>query len=230
MASGLAHEINNPLAIISAEQTNIADLVREMKEAAGPAGAEVLDSARRCLRQVERCAAVTSKMLQFGRQAEAGRRLTDVRPRLEEIVRMMGGQAALRGVELRLEAEASLPLLLVDPTELEQVLANLVHNSLQATDSGGRILVRASRDADAVLLQVADSGCGIPPEDLERVFQPFFTTKPLGEGTGLGLAVCYGIVRSWGGTIRAESEPGKGTRMIIRLPLAAAEAPSRAGG
>jgi two-component system NtrC family sensor kinase len=229
MATGLAHEINNPLAIISAEQTNIVDLVGEI-DAPGEAGAEILDSARRCLRQVERCAVVTSKMLQFGRQAEARRRPTDVQPRLEEIARLMGGQAVLRGVDLQLEVEPGLPPLLLDPTEIEQVLVNLVHNALQATGSGGRVRITARREGSTVLLQVADSGCGIPPENLERVFQPFFTTKPLGEGTGLGLAVCYGIVQSWGGTIRAESEPGQGTVMTIRLPLTAQEASARARG
>jgi two-component system NtrC family sensor kinase len=218
MATGLAHEINNPLAIISAEQTNIGDMVGDL---AGdtPEREEILQSVKRCKRQVQRCGSITAKMLQFGRKSEVKLEPTDVAPRLEEIVRLMRKQAEVRNVELQLDVEKNLPQVMLDPTELEQVIVNLVNNSLYATRGGGHIRVSALKNGHEVLMRVADDGCGIGREDLERIFQPFFTTKPPGKGTGLGLSVCYGIVRTWGGSMEADSRPSQGTTITIRLPV-----------
>ncbi len=217
MSTGLAHEINNPLAIIIAEQTNIADVAGDLEPNTSGRN-DLLESVERCKRQVKRCGGITAKMLQFGRKMDTNLQPTDVAPRLEEIVSLMRRLARLRNIDLQLDVEADLPSLLLDPNELEQVLVNLINNALYATKNGGRIVVSAGREGDDVILSVADSGSGIAPEDLERIFQPFFTTKAPGKGTGLGLSVCYGIVRDWGGTIEASSEPGKGTTMIVRLP------------
>ncbi len=218
MSTGLAHEINNPLAIISAEQTNIADVAGELKPDT-PGRNDLLESVERCKRQVIRCGGITAKMLQFGRKTDTKLRPTDVAPRLEEIVSLMNRQAQLRNIDLQLEVEPDLPKVLLDPNELEQVLVNLINNALYATSGGGRILVSAGRQGSDVILSVADTGSGISPEDLEKIFQPFFTTKAPGKGTGLGLSVCYGIVQGWGGTIEARSEPGKNTTMIVRLQI-----------
>jgi two-component system NtrC family sensor kinase len=174
---------------------------------------------KRCKRQVQRCGGITAKMLQFGRKSEVKLEPTDVAPRLEEIVRLMHKQAEVRNIELRLDVEKGLPRVMLDPTELEQVIVNLVNNSLYATRGGGCICVSARKNGHEVLMKVTDDGCGIVPEDLERVFQPFFTTKPPGKGTGLGLSVCYGIVRTWGGKMTAESRPTEGTEITIRLPV-----------
>ena len=218
MSTGLAHEINNPLAIIGAEQTNIGDMVADLPPGA-PGREEMLQAVKRCKRQVQRCGGITAKMLQFGRKSEARLEPTDIAPRLEEIVRLMRRQAEVRNVELQLDVEKGLPRVLLDPTELEQVIVNLVNNSLYATRGGGHIRVSAWRNGREVRLKVADDGCGIVGEDLERIFQPFFTTKPPGKGTGLGLSVCYGIVRNWGGSMEADSRPIEGTEITIRLPV-----------
>ncbi len=114
----------------------------------------------------------------------------------------------MRNVELALELEPELPRAVLDPIELEQVLVNLITNSIQAMAAGGTIRVRARPAADEVVLEVVDNGPGMPPEVLERVFEPFFTTKPVGQGTGLGLSVCYGLVRSWGGRIEVGERAG----------------------
>jgi two-component system NtrC family sensor kinase len=218
LATGLAHEINNPLAIISAEQTNISDGVQDL---ALPPDVEkrLLDSVRRCRRQIERCSSITSKMLQFGRRTDAQLRPTAIAPLLDETVRLLHRQAAVRNVELRLAVAPDLPPLLVDGTELEQVVVNLINNALYAIEGSGVIEVSARRAGKEVRLAVKDNGAGIAREHLDRIFQPFFTTKPVGQGTGLGLSVCYGIVRGWGGTIEAASEPGRGTEMIIHVPV-----------
>jgi len=221
MATGLAHEINNPLAILSAEHTNLGDLIGELS-LAPPALDEILEVIPRCQRQVERCAKITSKMLQFGRQGEANPQRTDIQPRLEEIVELMLKQAHVRNVALELEVEPDLPCVLLDHTELEQVLVNLINNALYATNGGGRISIAARRHGREVHLSVTDDGQGISSEVLERIFLPFYTTKPAGKGTGLGLSVCYGIVKSWGGKIEIESEPGQGAIVTIRIPVAEA--------
>lgn len=218
MATGLAHEINNPLAIISAEQTNTSDLLGEL--ASDTPHLEALrTTVSRCQRQVQRCARITAKMLQFGRQGDARPTLTDITPHLEETVQLMTKQAQVRNVELVLAVEPDLPRVKLDPMELEQVLVNLVTNALQATEGSGRITVDARRHSNDLLLSVADDGVGIDPDALDRVFLPFYTTKPPGQGTGLGLAVCYGVVQSWGAVIEAQSEPGQGTIMTIRIPI-----------
>lgn len=218
LATGLAHEINNPLAVISADQTNIADQIARF-ELRAEDRERLMRSVARCQRQVERCSAITSKMLQFGRSDSLRPVPCDLEPLLRETAALLERQAKVQNIDLLLEVEAELPRVVVDPTELEQVVVNLVRNAMDAIRDAGAITVSARRDDGAVALAVADTGSGIPPEDLDRVFQPFFTTKPVGQGTGLGLSVCYGIVRGWGGTIEAASEPGAGTTMTIHLPI-----------
>lgn len=216
LATGLAHEINNPLAIISAEQTNLGDMLDDLPGTT-PMRSEMLNSVARCARQVERCGGITAKMLQFGRKGDTVIKPTDLAPRLQEAASLLSRQASVRNVQLKLEVEPGLPPVMVEPTELEQVIVNLLSNSLQALDGGGKIEISARSSGDAVLLEVTDNGPGIPKEHLDRIFEPFFTTKPAGKGTGLGLAVCHGLVRGWGGEIDAASIPGKETTIRIRL-------------
>jgi two-component system NtrC family sensor kinase len=228
MATGLAHEINNPLAVISAEQTNLADELQDLD--LPPGSRETLSqSIARCRRQVTRCGEITAKMLQFGRKTETVLQATRMEPVLREIGRLLERRARTHNVELSLKVDPGLPPAWLDANELEQVLANLVNNSLDALSRGGTIAISARQEGGKALLQVKDDGSGIAPLDLERIFQPFFTTKPVGQGTGLGLAVVYGIVRGWGGTIDVESVPGRGTTMSIRVPLATEEQMTGAG-
>lgn len=219
LTTGLAHEINNPLAIISAEQTNIADILTDQNSSEHDRG-QALQSVKRCQNQVRRCAAITQKLLQFGRSTESHVEPTSLAPRLKEIKALMDRQATLRNVRINLYVDDALPPVLADPIEIEQVMVNLINNSFDAMPTGGEIAIRATLDYDRVLLEVADTGTGIERADLDRVIEPFYTTKPVGKGTGLGLSVCYGIVRSWGGEIEIDSEIGKGTavRLILAYP------------
>jgi len=218
LATGLAHEINNPLAIISAEQTNISDIVSDIKGDSDDLKT-VLDSVKRSKTQIQRCANITQKMLQFGRKQESKLEPTNLAPRLQEILNLLERRANVRKIKMESEIEDQLPLVIVDPIEFEQVLINLINNSIDAMPKGGNIIVKAYTKKDHLRLKVTDNGVGIEPDDLERIFEPFFTTKPAGKGTGLGLSMCYGIVHSWGGSIKAESQIGKGTTMEIKLPL-----------
>ena len=233
LATGLAHEINNPLAIISAQQTNVADLVGEM-DPATPGREAVLESVARTQRQVQRCGGITAKMLQFGRQQETSLAPTEIAPRLQETVKLMERQAGVADVALELDVAPDLPPALLDPVELEQVLVNLIKNGIEAQPEGGTVRLSARRAGGELLLEVRDDGPGVAPELIERIFEPFFTTKPVGKGTGLGLSVCYGIVQSWGGRLEAESGGGHGLLVRIRLPLpegraAAGTTPTRGG-
>jgi len=218
LATGLAHEINNPLAIISAEQTNIADLV-EMAGDRLEDRQQILDSVKRSKEHIQRCAGITKKMLQFGRKHETTLELTDLAPHLKEIVNFMQRHANVHNVKISIEIEDNLPEVLFDPIELEQVLVNLINNSIDALTDGGDIFLKVYKEGEQVHLEVSDNGEGIPPENMDRIFEPFFTTKPVGKGTGLGLSICYGVVHSWGSRIRAESAPGRGTTIHIYFPL-----------
>ena len=133
----------------------------------------------------------------------------------------LGAAAQEKQVEVRLEGADDWPAVTADADQLQQVFLNLVQNAVQATAPGGRVLLRASKLAGEgpprVMIEVEDSGAGIAAEHLPRIFDPFFTTRPT--GTGLGLFVAHGIVQRHGGTIEAESEPGKGTRFRVTLPV-----------
>ncbi len=221
LATGLAHEINNPLAVMSAEHTNISDVAVELRQTDGEPGCleKITDSVDRCRRQVERCRGVTMKMLQFGRHSERRLDLVDIGPLLEECVGLMKRQIDTEKIAIHLEIAADVPQLFLDGNELEQVLVNLLTNAIQAVSETGDIFVTVKRVGNMVEIVVEDTGSGIPKEALEHIFQPFYTTKPVGVGTGLGLAVCHGIVRSFNGNIEVSSEEGKGTAVVVRLPV-----------
>jgi two-component system NtrC family sensor kinase len=217
MATGLAHEINNPLAIISSEQTNIGDLLGEIPPDARTA--EMRESVDRTKRQVERCKTITRKMLQFGRQGISVVEHLDPASHLTEIIRLMRPQAVVKNIELILDLAPDLPHVRMDSGELQQVVTNLVNNAVQAMPEGGAIRVLGRHEGTRVVISVEDEGTGIPEELKQKIFEPFFTTKPVHEGTGLGLSVCYGIVNRWGGSIRAENRPEGGARFVVHLPV-----------
>ena len=223
LTTGLAHEINNPLAIISTEQTNISDLINE-SDLGRESTERIINSINRCQAQVKRCAGITQKLLQFGRSKESRLESTDIGPRLTEVRNLMHRHAGARNIDLNIAIEDKLPEVILDPVELEQVLVNLINNSIDAITDGGEIEMKSYRDGDNVVIDIVDNGRGIPEELLDRIFEPFFTTKPVGKGTGLGLSVCYGVVHSWGGFIEAISKEGKGTTMRVSIPIPADDA------
>jgi signal transduction histidine kinase len=144
--------------------------------------------------------------------------------RLARVVELADYQLRKGRIEVRLEVSADGARAHADPFQMEQLLLNLVLNGVQAMPGGGTLTLRTRRDGDRVVVEVADTGVGIPEELRARVFDPFFTTRGVGQGTGLGLSVSYGIVRAHGGTIELESETGKGTTFRVILPAAAAPA------
>jgi two-component system NtrC family sensor kinase len=218
LATGLAHEINNPLAIIATEQTNISDLLGMQKEMNAELE-EMLDSVSMTKKQVMRCKEITQKMLQFGRQHTSAGAEIDPGPQLREIVKLMKPQARVNNIELCLELEGDRPRIYIDATELQQLVVNMITNAIGAISGGGAIVVSGYRESNRYVVAVEDTGPGVPAELREKIFEPFFTTKPVGKGTGLGLAVCYGIATKWRGKIGLEGGPGAGALFVMEFPV-----------
>jgi len=230
MAAGFAHEINNPLQIIRNEQSLIEMNLAELKENGQlkPSGslAEVEDSLDQIKLQIGRCADITQGILKFGRQNEYVLKDIDLRSFVPEVIALVGKKAAVHGIHLKQTLSEDTPLIHGEPSQLQQVLLNLFNNAVDAIverhGSHGGELVIESGPADnlKVKILVRDNGSGISPQNLNKIFTPFFTTKPVGKGTGLGLSVCYGIIDNLGGVINVSSEKGRGTTFTIVLPAA----------
>jgi two-component system NtrC family sensor kinase len=229
MAAGVAHEINNPLQIIKGEQTliemTLGELCRDGALAEGPAMEEIAESLAQVRRQIDRCAHITQAILKFGRKSEACTEPLALQAFVPEVIELIEKKAHLNGVRIERDIRPDCPPVCGDPSQLQQVLLNLLNNAMDAIQEGrgaegGRIEVSAALRDGRVALAVSDDGAGIRPEHLDKVFSPFFTTKPVGKGTGLGLSVCYGIVTQMGGAMSVDSEPGVGTRFTLLFPPA----------
>jgi two-component system NtrC family sensor kinase len=230
MSAGLAHEINNPLATIDTLQTLIRDLA-STSPISEEDRQEIMDSAAKIGQQVARCKVITQGLLKFSRMVDAPPEEVDLSQLLEELVTITKTRAKVENVALHLEME-NLPKIWACAAHLQQIFANLINNALDAVAGREKPLVRvkARRQDDKVIVSVEDNGCGIPPQDIPRIFTPFFTTKPPGKGTGLGLAICHGLVQNMGGEIRVESAVGLGTRFTVLIPIQDARAQNGAKG
>ncbi len=231
MAAGFAHEINNPLQIIRTEQSLIEMIFSEMQEKGDVKESEALielrDSMDQIKLQIERCAGITKAILKFGRQSEPVFKHVDLKKFIPEIIRMIEKKASVHGIEVDQEFAEDTPAVHGDAGQLQQVMLNLLNNATDAIidkhgSQGGKLLISAGRDEEDrfAIIIVRDNGCGINAENLKKIFSPFFTTKPVGRGTGLGLSVCYGIINHMGGTMQVSSQEGSGTTFTIRLPIA----------
>ena len=223
LSAGVAHEINNPLAIILTERQLLVDELQQ-DDAPGDGFLRRLHQGLDQIHsQVHRCQRITHNLLRFARRTHSQLETVEVNTFLQEVVDLLNREAEADGIEILLEACDGSPCLRTDPSQLQQVMLNLMTNAMDAHQGMpfGRVVVRTQRpDDETIEVQVADTGCGIPPEHLARIFDPFFTTKPAGSGTGLGLAICYGIVERLGGSLAVVSEVGQGTTFTLTLPVA----------
>ncbi len=230
MSAGFAHEINNPLQIMRAEQTLIDTILQEIQDRGeikpSPDLDEIKDSMHQIRLQIERCAEVTQGLLKFARHKESHEQIVSLQQIVPEVLRLVRRKAQVEGVNVQVEIAEDIPYVSVDAAHLQQVLVNLFNNAIDAIveqhgSSGGEMLVKAGLAEDGqVSIAVRDNGCGISPENLEKIFTPFFTTKPVGKGTGLGLSICFGIVSGMGGTMEVTSRVGNGTTFTIYLKQA----------
>ena len=215
LTAGVSHEILNPLNIITmslqlmtSDPETPPEIVRQLR---------VLDE------QAQRINRITQELLYFARQREPERRWIDVNQTLRRTLSLFEKELRLQNVAVELKLSEELEDVLADQDQLLQVVLNLLTNARDAMPGGGRLILSTEVvEADGqrfVEVRVEDTGPGIPPEHMEKLFDPFFTTKGEGEGTGIGLSICHGIVEAHGGSIRVESELGRGTTFIIQLPL-----------
>jgi len=222
LAAGIAHEINNPVAIMVEEAGWMGDLLEDIALQKDQDRAEFERAIGQIQTQGKRCKEITHKLLSFARQTDATIEDVDILHLLEELVELSAQRAKYAMVRIQTDFGDNLPSLKVSATELQQVFLNLINNALDAMEKqGGGLDIFCHRENDSVTIKVADTGGGIPEANLDRIFDPFFTTKPVGKGTGLGLSICYGIIEKMGGNLSVESAAGKGTTFTISIPLKA---------
>jgi PAS domain S-box-containing protein len=196
------------------EATRFAERGEDWEEAA-----EVAEYHELIRKEVSRCKRITDKLLLLARRAPSEARWVDLKTSVEETVSLVVLEAERRGVALEWSWTDDIPPVKADDGQLRQVLLNLLLNSIQATERGGSVKVRGSKRESDLAISVSDNGCGIPPSEIKLIFEPFYTNKPLGQGTGLGLFISKNIVMDHGGDIIVESQPGVGTTMTVVLPL-----------
>jgi len=225
LSAGVAHEINNPLAIIDTLQTWIHDL-SSTAPISEEDRAEILESTAKIAAQVARCKRITQGLLHFSRRVDSRPEQLDLNQLLAELVTVARSRARVEGIQIVTDL-APLPPVTASANDLQQVFVNLVNNAIDALDGrpSGAVTLRSRLAGGSVRVEVEDDGCGIAPENLSRIFLPFFTTKPVGRGTGLGLAICYGLVQKLGGTIHVDSAVGRGTKFTVEIPVVASDAP-----
>jgi two-component system NtrC family sensor kinase len=227
LAAGVAHEINTPLASIALRAESLLKVAGDPRLQAVDAFKNFPRYLRTIDEEIFRCKKIISALLEFSRRRPPEVRETDLNALAERAADLVGHQLKLKQIALALRLEPQLPHIRADDDQLRQALIALLMNAGDATPAGGRIEVETRKSGDhEVTFSVTDNGVGIPRENLDRIFSPFFTTKPVGQGTGLGLALCHGIVTAHGGAILVESDPGKGSRFSLVLPIRGPETPS----
>ncbi len=221
LASGVAHELNNPLTGI----LTFSHLLRQ-KMPDKSADAEDMDLV---IRETKRCAAIIKRLLDFAREKQPEKKFTDLNQVIDDTVRIVERPAHLRDIDIALDLDRTLPPIWIDADQIKQVVMNMLVNAQHAVEEKGNITIitRRARDPRApaaenkpmVEISIVDTGCGIPEANLRRIFDPFFTSKDVGKGTGLGLSVSHGIVEAHGGFIEVESKVGEGSTFRVFLPL-----------
>ncbi len=220
LAAGVAHEINNPLAIIRQEAEWTGQVLKTAEFPESPQLAEIRDSLREIVHQVDRAREITAHLLNLARKREPVIQQVDLNRLIRGMAALMEKEAKAKNIRVIQRLQPDLPLIYSDGPLLRQVVLNLLNNARQAVGKDGSITIATALDGkDRVCITVADTGIGIPPEHLSRIFDPFFTTKPPGTGTGLGLAISQSIIHNLGGEITVASRVGKGTTFTVTLPV-----------
>ncbi len=210
MAAGIAHEINNPLAGILLYSSNMINKVPDLSPL--KEGLNIIIS------ETTRCKGIIQGLLEFSRDQEPQKVVTDINFIVKKSLKIVKNEFHIRHIIVDLKLGSSM-MVFLDENQIEQVLVNILLNAIQAIDNNGTISIKTSANTkeNELKIEITDSGCGIAQEQIDKIFDPFFSTKS--KGTGLGLAVSYGIIKSHEGNIKAYSQPEEGTRFTITLPL-----------
>ncbi len=211
LSAGVAHEVNNPLASISS--------LIQMMQTKPHIDADTSEKLKLISTQITRITQVTKDMMDFARVRPAAKSLLDINEIIEISLRLASFDKAFQKLELKKILANELPEFFADADQLQQVFLNLFLNARDAMPDGGKIFVQTSAADGKIKIEIADEGSGIDEKNLKQIFDPFFTTKQTGKGTGLGLAVCYGIITAHGGLIEVSPNNGKGTLFTIYLPV-----------
>lgn len=213
LAAGIAHEINNPLTGV----LTFAHLLRQ-KENMSEQDKQDLDIV---INETTRVGEIVRGLLDFARERPSVKEPLDINHAIRQTMRLISKQKQLEQIAIEQDLTEDLPKITGDENQLQQVVLNLLLNACEAMPDGGTITVSSLARDGNVLVKVTDTGCGIKREHLDEIFEPFFSTKPVGKSTGLGLSVSYGIIQQHSGTFEVESEEGRGTTVTIVLPCAA---------
>jgi len=213
ISAGVAHEINNPLSTILL----YAHMLLKHHKQEDTESEEV----QMILSEATRCRTIMRGLLDFARQSRVVKETTDLAALVQEIIDNMRLKTRDSQISIRGEIQPGLPRMTVDADQIRQMLVNLIQNGLDSIEKTGEIVISACtpKDQDCLEIRVHDTGRGMPPEVLSEIFTPFFTTKQLGKGTGMGLSIVYGVVKMHSGEISVASDIGKGTTFTIRLPV-----------
>lgn len=212
LSSGIAHEINNPLGVI----LGFTQLMLRNQPADDPLRTDL----QTIQKHTRHCKSIVEDLLNFARTSQPKKELCDIHGTISEVIHFIQQHTNTAHLHIKQAFDPDIGPLLLDEKKIKQVLINLIMNARHAVGAEGEITVKTHNDAltDAVIIQVIDNGDGIEKKNISRIFDPFFSTKPTGEGTGLGLSVSYGIIKNHGGHIDVESEPGKGSTFTVQLP------------
>jgi two-component system NtrC family sensor kinase len=218
LAAGVVHEINNPLATIAACAEALEQRVDEGAFGESEAFGDLNEYLALIKSEAFRCKSITTGLLDFSRVRTGERTQMDIAEILKSSAKLISHQRRGGSIQIAEEIDEPLPGLRADPGQIQQAVIALATNAIDAMPDGGTLIFRAYSRANSVIVEIEDTGIGIDAEHLPKVFEPFFTTKEVGRGTGLGLAVCYGIITDHGGRLSVRSSLGKGSVFSILLP------------
>jgi signal transduction histidine kinase len=215
----VAHEINNPLTSVAGYSEALLRRFRDEAELTNdPRLADFKKYLEVIIRETYRCKGIIDSLLSFSRKSEGSIGLVDLNQVLFEVLELIRHKARIDNIEIRESLQPDLPMVMGDAAGLRQVCMNLTMNALQAIEGPGVITIATADRNGTVTASISDTGCGIPPSVMDQIWDPFFTTKDVGRGVGLGLAVTYNIIKSHNGEIHVESTQGKGSKFTVRLP------------
>jgi PAS domain S-box-containing protein len=219
LSAGVAHELNQPLSVI---KTGNNFILRKIKNNQPVSDESLRILAEEMDTQVDRASNIINHLRDFGRKTEIHKTAVQVNEAIQGMLDVLGRQLELRKIKLILDLGQAIPRILGDKNRLEQVFFNLALNARDALEEPSIldkiIRIRSFSEKGWVKIDFTDNGCGIPKENQEKIFEPFFSTKGVGQGTGLGLSISYGIIRDYQGQIQVNSRPGSGTSFILQFP------------
>jgi two-component system NtrC family sensor kinase len=211
LAAGVAHEINNPLgSILIYSHLLLEDLEEKDTQR---------ENLEKIVNQATRCKEIVKGLLDFSRQTEPEMNQKDINKIVNEVLSLVERQVMFQNIKVTKKLSKSLPMVMLDEAQIQQVFMNIVLNAVEAIEGQGELIIETTSNGEFIETKFIDTGCGISEQNIEKLFEPFFSYKKKGHGIGLGLAISYGIIKKHNGEIIVKSEVGKGSSFTIRLPL-----------